>query len=50
MQELCDADLLPEGPGILAYKHLLRAWDESEHPEKHEYVTKLTGKVRELQG
>lgn len=50
MQDLCDSKLLPEGPGVDAYRDLLRAWTESDHSEKQANIMQLEDTVKRLEG
>jgi pentatricopeptide repeat protein len=50
MQELCDANRLPEGPGMRTYQTLLAAWMKSTHPKKDLYTTKLIAMMDRIGG
>ena len=48
MQELHDANILPEGPDERTYQTLLSAWNNSLHPKKEENMAKLNEKIAAL--
>jgi pentatricopeptide repeat protein len=50
MQELCDANRLPEGPAMRTYQTLLAAWMKSTHPKKDLYTTKLIAMMDRIGG
>ena len=48
MQELKDADLLPEGPNSRTYENLHDAWRRSTHPAKSANMQKLRDRLAQL--
>jgi len=48
MQELNDAQLIPEGPTNQTYNSLLAAWIESSHPDRARNIDKLVERLATL--